>query len=100
MTGPTGRRWRVDMRFARPGRRPVYGEFDGMQKYGELANRQGATGVQALATEKARDDELLFTGDPAHWVWNDVLQPHRLERILLGYGIPREREPVPPRPAQ
>lgn len=93
VTGPTGNRWRVDMRFDRPGRRPVYGEFDGMQKYGELAARQGKTGLQALAAEKARDDDLLFTGHPSHWVWDDVLHPARLERILVGYGIPRVRGP-------
>lgn len=94
VTGPTGKEWRVDMRFERPGRRPVYGEFDGLQKYGQLANEQGKSGVQALEREKGRDDELLFTGDPAHWVWADVLKPARLEKILLGYGVPRVREPL------
>ncbi|GEK79662.1 hypothetical protein ABA31_10130 [Agrococcus baldri] len=93
VTGPTGNRWRVDMRFNRPGRRPVYGEFDGKQKYGELAAQQGRRGTDALMQEKARDDELLFTGDPAHWVWDDVLHPERLERILTAYGIPRVRGP-------
>lgn len=92
VTGRSGKRWRVDMVFRREGRRPVYGEFDGLQKYGELANQQGKTGVQALAKEKARDDDLLFSGDPAHWVWADVLDPSRLDRVLSSYGIPRERE--------
>ncbi|MFJ6114131.1 hypothetical protein ACIQC8_08455 [Agrococcus sediminis] len=93
--GPTGRRWRVDMRFERPGRRPVYGEFDGMTKYGELATRAGRTGTQALAKEKQRDDDLLWTGDPAHWVWDDVLHPARLERILTAYRVPRVRSALP-----
>lgn len=93
--GPTGHHWRVDMRFLRPGRRPVYGEFDGSVKYGELANRAGKSGARALAEEKRRDDELLFSGEPAHWVWNDVLHPARLERILDAYGVPRVRRPVP-----
>lgn len=95
VTGPTGRQWRVDMRFARPGRRPVYGEFDGMQKYGELANRRGKSGADALAYEKLRDDDLLFTGDPAHWVWADALHPARLEKILEAYGVPRRDEQRP-----
>lgn len=95
VTGPSGERWRVDMRFQRPGRRPVYGEFDGLVKYGELAVRAGKTGAEALAKEKRRDDELLFTGDPAHWVWDDVLHPARLERILLAYDVPRVRKPLP-----
>jgi hypothetical protein len=100
VTGPSGRRWRVDMRFDRPGRRPVYGEFDGRWKYGELANAQGKRGAQALAEEKARDDELLFTGDPMHWVWEDVLHPERLEQLLVAYGIPRERGPLAGAPSR
>lgn len=93
--GRSGKNYRVDMRWRLDGRRPVYGEFDGMQKYGELANQAGKTGTQALAREKARDDDLLFTGDPAHWVWADVLQPTRLDRILTAYRIPRLRPPLP-----
>ncbi|MGC5077860.1 hypothetical protein [Agrococcus sp. DT81.2] len=95
VAGPTGRQWRVDMRFVRPGRRPVYGEFDGRVKYGEVANRAGKSGARALAEEKLRDDELLYSGDPAHWIWDDVLHPTRLGRILDGYGVPRVRKPVP-----
>lgn len=94
VAGPTGRQWRVDMRFERPGRRPVYGEFDGLVKYGALANRAGKSGARALVEEKQRDDELLFSGDPAHWIWDDVLHPTRLERILVAYGVPRVRRPV------
>lgn len=94
VAGPTGKEWRVDMRFRRDGRRPVYGEFDGMQKYGSLAHQQGKSGAEALAKEKARDDELLFSGDPAHWIWMDVHQPSRLDRILTGYGVPRVRPPM------
>lgn len=93
--GRSGKNYRVDMRWRLDGRRPVYGEFDGMQKYGELAHQAGKTGTQALAREKARDDDLLFTGDPAHWVWADVLRPTRLDRILTAYRIPRLRPPLP-----
>ncbi|MFA4841164.1 MAG: hypothetical protein WC580_05620 [Agrococcus sp.] len=99
VAGPTGRRWRVDMRFLRPGRRPVYGEFDGGVKHGELANRAGKAGARALAEEQQRDDELLFSGDPCHWIWDDVLHPTRLERILEAYWVPRVRRPVPSAPA-
>lgn len=95
VAGPTGKHWRVDLRFLRPGRRPVYGEFDGMVKHGELVNRAGRSGARALVKEKQRDDELLFTGDPAHWVWDDVLHPLRLGRILEAYQVPRVRKPLP-----
>jgi hypothetical protein len=94
VTGPTGRDRRVDMTFERPGRRPVYGEFDGAVKYGALANQAGKTGAKALADEKLRDDDLLFSGDPAHWVWLDVLQPSRLDALLSAYGVPRVRQPL------
>ncbi|WP_405217021.1 hypothetical protein [Agrococcus sp. Ld7] len=90
----SGQRYRVDMRWCVEGRRPVYGEFDGMQKYGELAHLAGKTGAQALAKEKARDDDLLFSGDPAHWVWADVQQPSRLARMLSADGVPRVRAPM------
>ncbi|WP_425844435.1 hypothetical protein [Agrococcus sp. TSP3-2-1] len=91
VTGPTGKEWRVDMTFERPGRRPLYGEFDGAVKYGALANQAGKSGAKALAEEKLRDDDLLFTGDPAHWVWLDVLQPSRLDALLTAHGVPRVR---------
>lgn len=91
VTGRSGARHRVDMRWSLDDRRPVYGEFDGLCKYGELAQRAGRSGVDALAKEKARDEDLLFTGDPAHWIWADVHQPSRLDRILAAYGIPRVR---------
>ncbi len=94
VAGPTDKQWRVDMRFRREGRRPVYGEFDGEQKYGKLANEQGSSGVRALMKEKARDDELLFSGDPVHWIWADLQQPSRLERIMTAYEVPRLRPPV------
>ncbi|MCH1883887.1 hypothetical protein [Agrococcus sp. ARC_14] len=94
VTGRSGERHRVDMRWVIAGGRPVYGEFDGLMKYGELANRAGKSGVQALAIEKARDDDLLSSGDPAHWVWADVLEPARLERILLHHRVPRVRPRV------
>ncbi|SDS36358.1 hypothetical protein [Agrococcus carbonis] len=94
VTGRSGKRYRVDMCWRLIDRRPVYGEFDGLQKYGELAHQSGATGAQALAKEKARDDDLLFSGDPAHWIWADVMSPERLDRILTAYGIPRVRRPL------
>lgn len=91
VTGRSGKRYRVDMLWRTPGGRPVFGEFDGAHKYGALAQQGGQTGAQALSEEKARDDDLLFVGDPAHWVWIDVLRPKRLERILTAYRVPRIR---------
>ncbi|MGY3128191.1 hypothetical protein ACVWW9_001690 [Agrococcus sp. UYP33] len=91
--GRTGRAYWVDMRWRIAGRRPIYGEFDGAQKYGELANRQGKTGAQALAEEKAREDDLRWSGDPMRWIWVDLMRPTRLDRLLTDYGVPRIRRP-------
>lgn len=41
VVGRSDKGYRVDMGWKRPGRRPLFGEFDGMQKYGELANQVG-----------------------------------------------------------
>lgn len=91
--GASGREWRTDMRWERTGRRPLLGEFDGHQKYGELAAASGRTGAEALAAEKEREDDLRVDHDMARWVWRDVLQPRRLEAILLAHGAPRIRRP-------
>ncbi|GGN79980.1 hypothetical protein GCM10010968_07450 [Agrococcus terreus] len=89
VAGGSGRLWRGDFRWRRPGRRPLLGEFDGMQKYGELAAREGRSGASALAAEKHREDDLRFEHDVARWVWLDVLRPERLEAILDRHEVPR-----------
>lgn len=91
--GRSGRRYRVDMCWRFADRRPLYGEFDGQVKYGELANKAGKSGAQALAEEKAREDDIRFSGDTAHWVWDEMMSPRRFERVLLAHRVPRIRRP-------
>lgn len=91
VTGASGLRHRADMGWQREGRRPLFGEFDGMQKYGAIAQQAGKSGAQALAEEKTREDDIRFVGDVARWVWGDLMEPGRLERILLAHGVPRPR---------
>ncbi|MCH1882055.1 hypothetical protein [Agrococcus sp. ARC_14] len=95
VTGRSGKRYRPDMRWEFAERRPLLGEFDGMVKYGELADREGRKGAQALAVEKAREDDLRFAADMLRWVWADVMQPARLERLLLAHAVPRLRPASP-----
>lgn len=92
--GASGRWWRPDFRWLLPElRRPLLGEFDGMAKYGRLAEQAGLNPRQALAREKDRDDDLRVENDTAHWIWPDVTTSSRLERILLAHGLPRIRRP-------
>lgn len=93
--GASGRMHRVDMRWMRPGRRPLYGEFDGMAKYGELAQQAGRSGARELEREKVREDDIRVSGDVARWVWTHLLHPERLERVLLAHGVPRIRPAKP-----
>ncbi|WP_404311756.1 hypothetical protein LG314_10435 [Agrococcus terreus] len=92
VAGASGRRHRPDMRWDLPElSRPLLGEFDGAVKYGALAQQRGETGAAALADEKRREDDLRVANAVARWVWRDVLEPARLERVLLAHGLPRLR---------
>lgn len=93
--GASGKDWFPDFRWALPElERPLLGEFDGLEKYGRIAEQQGQTPRQALVREKGREDDLRSDNDTAHWVWDDLMEPTRLERILLGHGLPRVRRPA------
>jgi len=94
VTGQSGKDYRADMRWLRRGDRPLLGEFDGAVKYGALANDAGIAGAQALADEKAREDDLRFENDFARWIWDDLMRPSRLDAILTGHGLQRERPPL------
>lgn len=92
--GRSGREYRPDVRWSLGSGRPLLGEFDGAVKYGELAEQAGKTGAQALAEEKAREDDLRFAHDVARWVWDDLMRPARLDAVLAAHGLPRERPPI------
>jgi hypothetical protein len=94
VVGRSGKDYRVDMRWRFAGRRPLLGEFDGMQKYGELATRAGSTGAKALQDEKVREDDLRFGADFMRWIWADMIAPRRFERLLVAHGVPRVRRPL------
>ncbi|MGM1028374.1 MAG: hypothetical protein ACQEWM_00735 [Actinomycetota bacterium] len=95
VVGRSGKEYRVDAKWSFSDRRPLFGEFDGMQKYGELANRAGKSGAAALAQEKAREDDIRFRGDVMRWVWDEMIQPRRFERLLLAHRVPRVRAALP-----
>ncbi len=92
--GASGREWFPDFRWVLPElSKPLLGEFDGMQKYARIAEQHGRTPQQAFAREKSREDDLRVDNDTAHWVWDDLMDPTRLERILLAHELPRVRRP-------
>ncbi len=95
VVGRSGKEYRVDARWVFDDRRPLFGEFDGMQKYGELANQAGRSGAAALAAEKAREDDIRFRGDVMRWIWDEMIQPARFERLLLAHDVPRARPAMP-----
>jgi len=69
----------------------VVGEFDGEIKYGRLAAAAGRDGGSVLMDEKVREDEIRRTGTRvARWIWKDLLDPVRLEAILVRAGVPRK----------
>ncbi len=77
------------------GGRMLLGEFDGAVKYGQLAQRSGRSGVEVLVEEKRREDALREVADIRRWTWAEVIEPARLERILLGAGVPRRHRSLP-----
>ncbi|WP_206445836.1 hypothetical protein [Agrococcus sp. KRD186] len=100
--GNSGAEWFPDFRWELTElRRPLLGEFDGLEKYGRIAEGEGRSPQQALSQEKFREDDLRVENDTAHWVWADLIDPTRLERILLAHNLPRVRRPSLwlPRPA-
>lgn len=82
-----GDRW-LDFCFDLPGRRPVGGEFDGFVKYGAIAASAGEDPAAVVLREKRREDAIRATHDMARWIWDDVLRPARLARILAAVGVP------------
>lgn len=87
-------RFRSDFGWELDGRL-VLGEFDGAVKYGELAERSGRSGVSVLMEEKRREDALREVADVRRWTWADLIEPTRLERILVGVRIPQRHRTLP-----
>ncbi|SDH32614.1 hypothetical protein [Agrococcus jejuensis] len=79
----------------RRGERWLLGEFDGLMKYGSLAAAEGRTGVDALVSEKRREDAMRVASDVCRWTWDDVIRPERLERILRATGLPQQERVLP-----
>lgn len=96
VVGRSGKDWWVDMQWDF-GDRPLFGEFDGRVKYGELAAQSGRTGAEALAAEKAREDDIRFRGEMMRWIWDDMINARRFERLLLSHDVPRLRSARPGR---
>lgn len=69
----------------------LVGEFDGLQKYsGTFAGSTPPSEV--VVAEKRREDALRRAGhDVARWIWSDLRNPSRLERILTQHSAPRRR---------
>lgn len=92
--GASGRFWSPDFRWDLPElEKPLLGEFDGLEKYGRIALANGKEPQEALAEEKAREDDLRVANNTARWVWRDVMEPVRLESILVAHGLPHVRHP-------
>jgi hypothetical protein len=69
----------------------VVGEADGNLKYVGAEVRTD----EVIRAERRREVALLrVVRRVARWEWADVVDPRRLDRILAGAGIPRERLPV------
>lgn len=69
----------------------LVGEFDGLQKYsGTFAGSTPPSEI--VVAEKRREDALRRAGhDVARWIWLDLRNPSRLERILTQHSAPRRR---------
>ncbi|MBO3662607.1 hypothetical protein [Microbacterium stercoris] len=72
----------------------VAGDADGDEKYfrGDILDAEAK-----IRDQRRRDIELQVAVERSvHWEWGDVMTPARLDRILIGAGVPRIR-PVDPR---
>ncbi len=81
--------WRPD--FAWRDQR-ILAEFDGLKKYGETE----AARIENFLKEKRREDALRRAGyDIVRWEYRDLIDPRRLERILLQHGVRRVNKQEP-----
>lgn len=66
------------------------GEFDGKSKYSSGHRKPGDNWQDVLVREKEREDAIRRTGAGVmRWMWNDVRDLPRFERLLVHHGVPR-----------
>lgn len=66
------------------------GEFDGKSKYSSGFRKPGASWQDVLVREKEREDAIRRTGAAVmRWLWKDVQNQQRFERLLVHHGVPR-----------
>lgn len=69
------------------------GEFDGKSKYSEAYRKPDESWQDVLVREKEREDAIRRTGvGVMRWVWKDLRNLPRFERLLLHHGVPRRAE--------
>ncbi|MGM7667109.1 hypothetical protein [Microbacterium sp. A93] len=84
-----GSRWiaRVDHWWEEIG---LAGEFDGKSKYSEALRKPGDSWQDVLVREKEREDAIRRTGAGVmRWLWKDLRDHRRFERLLVHHGVPR-----------
>lgn len=66
------------------------GEFDGKSKYSSGFRKPGDSWQDVLVREKEREDAIRRTGAAVmRWLWKDVQNQQRFERLLVHHGVPR-----------
>lgn len=86
-----GHPFRVDFMWRDPELcRPVIGELDGMDKYGNEDMLKGRTTLQVLSDERVRESRLtLVDARVMRFHFADVLNRAGFARLLDGFGVPR-----------
>lgn len=70
----------------------IVGEFDGEEKYVKPEYLKGRTPSQVVVEEKTRENRIRALGcNVVRWVWADLKEPGKLERMLTAAGVPRRR---------
>jgi hypothetical protein len=71
--------------------RSTSGESDGRIKYLDPRYRNGRSMEQVLMDEKIRQQKIEATGVRIiRWMWEDMIHPERLVRLLTAAGIPQD----------
>lgn len=84
------RSFRVDFLWTRLDGSKVVGEFDGMQKYEDVAMLGDRSSLRALADEQHREAQLTLYGMPiVRFSYRDVTNTSRFAALLDCYDIPR-----------
>lgn len=71
------------------------GEFDGKSKYSSGFRKPGDSWQDVLVREKEREDAIRRTGAGVmRWVWKDIRDLPRFERLLVHHGVPRRMREI------